>query len=172
VPPSSHTLHSSLLTTATTTTTTTTTTASGSDGAGSCIIKSYPYLPVSVSPCAMPEAAQLVGTASSSVRALIGTRGAPASIHQHPPPPRSDHPGLSCYRGGTLHPGRNDSAGGPHQFSAPSRLRDACRVPALRPTIHTYIAHCEMPYAHSNTVRGSGKPRATLRIASCSSDAA
>jgi hypothetical protein len=90
--------------------------------------------------------------------------GAPASIHQHPPPPRSDRPGLSCYRGGTLHPGRNDSAGGPHQFSAPSRHRDACRVSAPGHGRRSYLgrdAHCALRLITHTASSNSGRTRLT-----------
>lgn len=48
---------------------------------------------------------------------------------QHCTPTAHRPSGPVCYRGGTLHPGRNDSAGLPHQSSAPSTQHPAPRPP-------------------------------------------
>jgi hypothetical protein len=99
-------------------------------------------------------AAQPPCTASSSVATPYWlpqpTRGLEPAFHPHR---TSTFPGLSCYRGGTLHPGRNDSAGGPHQFSAPSTTNPCPPMPCARlpdhcPSQTTWPTTGEISYAH------------------------
>jgi hypothetical protein len=78
----------------------------------------------------MPEAAQPYSLTEGSVIGRL--RADEGGVSQHSPPPHIDHPKPVCYRGGTLHPGRNDSVGG--LINSSTATHAVCPLPGPVPS--------------------------------------